>query len=58
MGITEAQQRRLQEARTEPDLQKRMVRMTVFICENCNDEVKQNVCDVMEAQINQWLESN
>ena len=57
MAINEAQQKRLNEAKAEPDLQNRMIRMTVFICENCNDEVKQKVCDYMESQINQWQEN-
>jgi len=58
MGINEAQQKRLNEAIAEPNLQNRMIRMTVFICENCNDEVKQKVCDYMVSQITQWQESN
>lgn len=57
MVINGAQQKRLNEAKAEPNLQNRMIRMTVFICENCNDEVKQKVCDYMELQINQWMEN-
>lgn len=57
MVINGAQQKKLNEAKAEPNLQNRMIRMTVFICENCNDEVKQKVCDYMEMQINQWMEN-
>ena len=51
MVINEAQQKRLNEAKAETDLQKKMIRLTIFICENCPDEVKQKVCDYMESQI-------
>jgi hypothetical protein len=58
MVMNEAQRKMLQEAKVEPNLQRRMIRMTIFICENCNDEVKQRVCDFMDSQIDQWLESD
>jgi hypothetical protein len=57
MDINESQQKRLLEAKAEQNLQNRMVRMTVFICENCSDEVKQRVCDYMESQIAECLGS-
>jgi hypothetical protein len=58
MVMNEAQRKMLQEAKGEPNLQRRMIRMTIFICENCNDEVKQRACDFMDSQIDQWLESD
>lgn len=58
MVMNEAQQKRLQEAKSEPNLQHRMIRMTVFISDNCDDEVKKKVCDYMESQIDLWSQSN
>jgi hypothetical protein len=57
MIINESQQKRLNEAKAEPNPQNRMIRMAVFICENCSDEVKQKICDYMESQIAECLES-
>lgn len=58
MVITEAQKKRLAEAKAESDPQKRMIRMAVFISDNCDEGVKQKVCDYMESRIDLWLESN
>jgi len=57
MVINETQQKRLREAQGEPNLQNRMIRMTIFIAENCDENVKQKVCDYMESQIDLWLQS-
>jgi len=58
MVMNEAQRKRWNEALAETDFQKRMIRMTVFICENCDEVVQHKVCDYMESQIDQWLESH
>ncbi|OPY08393.1 MAG: hypothetical protein A4E66_01863 [Syntrophus sp. PtaB.Bin001] len=57
MVINESQQKRLNEAKAEQNPQNRMIRMAVFICENCSDEVKLKVCDYMESQIAECLKS-
>jgi len=45
------QQKNWNEAEVELDLDRRLIRMTIFLCEDCNEELKKKVCDYIESQV-------
>jgi len=51
MVMNMEQQKDWSEAEAELDLDRRLLRMTIFMCEDCNNELKKKVCDYIESQI-------
>jgi len=51
MVMNDNQQKTWNEAEAELDLDRRLIRMTIFMCEDCHEELKRKVCDYMESQI-------
>ncbi|HEX2959006.1 MAG TPA: hypothetical protein VHO70_19380 [Chitinispirillaceae bacterium] len=51
MVMNVEQQKNWKEAETESDLDRRLIRMTIFMCEDCDEDLKKKVCDYIESQI-------
>jgi len=51
MVMNAEQQKNYRDAEAESDLDRRLIRMTIFMCEDCNEDLKKKVCDYIESQI-------
>jgi len=51
MVMNADQQKNWNEAEAELDWDRRLIRMTIFMCEDCNEELKKKVCNYIESQI-------